>query len=337
MKKQTLSKLAAVIVTITLIAILLSQIEVGDVVDTLTGIEPTYLVVGFGLYALSYFFRALRFYILLNREVGIKDLFAIVCAHNLANNLLPLRTGELSFFYLVGKNHRIPIHKSIATLTIARIFDFISIGLIFFISVSLLSDVPEIITNIIWMISMSFLFTIIVLLVLIYNKNISTTLKKHLSGFGVIKFKPLNFLFIHLNKTIKSVSETPQNKKRMTFSLLLSITMWVLSFTMGYLLIIEMGIQLDIWSILVGFTFSVLISILPVHGVGGFGTMEGAWAIIFIALGTEKEIAISTGFAYHIIIIIFTTLIGIYGMLFLNLSIESKLSISFKKVMDHFF
>ena len=58
MKKQTLSKLATAIIAISLIAILLPQIEVADVVDTLTSIEPVYLVAGFGLYVLSYFFRA---------------------------------------------------------------------------------------------------------------------------------------------------------------------------------------------------------------------------------------------------------------------------------------
>ena len=317
MKKQTLSKLAAVIITISLLAILLSQIEVTDVVDTLTGIEPVYLVAGFGLYVLSYFFRALRFYILLNREVGIRDLFAIVCAHNLANNLLPLRSGELSFFYLVGKNHRIPIHKSIATLTIARIFDFIAIGLIFFISVSLLSDVPEIISNIICMISMSFLFTIIVLLVLIYNKNISNALEKYLSGIRVIKCKSINFLFVHLYKIINSFSDINRSKRQVTLLILISITIWIISFTMSFLLVADMGMNKNIWVIFVGLTFSILISMLPFHGIGGFGTMEGTWAIIFIALGAEKSIAISTGFAFHIIILIFTISTGIIGPMYI--------------------
>jgi len=318
MKKQTLAKLVTAIVTLALVAILLSQIEVADIIDTLTGIEPVYLVAGFGLYVLSYLFRALRFYILLDRKVGIKNLFAIICAHNLANNLLPLRTGELSFVYLVGKNHRIPIHRSIAILTIARIFDFITIGLIFFISVSLLSEVPEIIFNIIWMISLSFLFTIIVLLILIYNKNISNALRIFLSRIGAIKFKPLNFFMTLFNKIFEIFSDINQSKKQATLLILISITVWILNFTMGYLLVIKMGMLLDIWSILVGFTFSVLISILPVHGVGGFGTMEGAWAIIFIALGAGKEIAISTGFAYHIIIIIFTIFAGVYGLVTFN-------------------
>lgn len=320
MKKQTYTKLTVAIITLTLVAILLSQIKVADVVDILIGIEPVYLVAGFGLYVLSYFFRALRFYVLLNREVGIKDLFAIVCAHNLANNILPLRSGELSFFYLVGKNHSIPIHKSIATLTIARISDFIAIGLIFFISVSLLSDVPEIISNIIWMISMSFLFTIIVLLVLLYNKNISNTIKKYLSGIRVIKLKYINFLFIHLYKIINSFSDINRSKRQVTLLILISMTIWIISFTMSFLLVAEMGMNKDIWVIFVGLTFSILISMLPFHGIGGFGTMEGAWAIIFIALGVEKSIAISTGFAFHIIILIFTISTGIIGPIYIYIN-----------------
>ena len=58
MKKQTCTKLTSAIVTLVLVAILLSKIEVIDIVDTLTGIEPMYLVAGFGLYVLIYFFRA---------------------------------------------------------------------------------------------------------------------------------------------------------------------------------------------------------------------------------------------------------------------------------------
>jgi len=66
-------------------------------ITTFAGIDALYLIAGFVLYACSYLFRALRFHILLNREVGMKNLFSIVCVHNMANNILPARTGELSF------------------------------------------------------------------------------------------------------------------------------------------------------------------------------------------------------------------------------------------------
>lgn len=323
MKKQTLSKLTAAIVTITLVAILLSQIELGDVVDTLTGIDPVYLVAGFGLYVLSYFFRALRFHILLNREVGIKDLFGIVCLHNMANNILPARTGELSYIYLIKNNHHVPIRDGVASLMVARVFDFVAIAVIFLISFNFLTESCLIVPLFSKILMLIVILMSIILLAFIYSQKIIDYIKS--SSFCVmIPKNRIDFLTNRLNTIAKKI-DVIVNTKHITHAALLSTMVWFSSFMMGYLLIIKMGMQLDIWAILVGFTFSVLISILPIHGIGGFGTMEGGWAVIFIALGAEKEIAISTGFAYHIIIIIYTIFLGICSMLFLNPSIESKL------------
>ena len=260
----------------------------------------------------------MRFHILLNGEVGIWDLFDIVCVHNAANNILPARTGEVSYVYLVKKLHGIPASKSIATLVIARVFDFIMIGLIFFISVSFLSDVPEIILQVIWMTLISILLIMfVVVLAILCGEKVINVFKKYLSAVGITKFKLINFLFIQLHNIVKSFNEN-QTPKKTIYPFLLSAVVWISSFSMGYLLITNMGMQLHVWAILVGFTFCVLISILPVHGVGQFGTAEGAWTVIFISLGVGKEVAISTGFAYHILIIAFTIPIGIYGLIALN-------------------
>jgi len=86
MNRKTAAKLSAVVITFALVAILLSQIQVADIITTLAGIDPLYLIAGFVLYVCSYFFRALRFHILLNGEVGLRDLFNIVCVHNMVNN-----------------------------------------------------------------------------------------------------------------------------------------------------------------------------------------------------------------------------------------------------------
>jgi len=65
--------------------------------------------------------------------VGIRDLFKIVCVHNMMNNLLPARTGEVSYIYLINKVHERDISEGIATLVVARVFDFIVISGIFFV------------------------------------------------------------------------------------------------------------------------------------------------------------------------------------------------------------
>ena len=71
----------------------MSTISLSDVKNTLDNIVPVYIIVGF-LYILTYFFRTLRFYLLLNKEVKIFDLFSIVCLHNF-----------LIVFFLLGQEN----------------------------------------------------------------------------------------------------------------------------------------------------------------------------------------------------------------------------------------
>jgi len=105
MTRRHLARASAVVVTAALLALLLSHVEMSDLVATLKSIEPGYVLLGLGAYASCYLFRALRFYVLLNREVRVADLFAIVCVHNMVNDILPARSGELSYIYLLKKLH----------------------------------------------------------------------------------------------------------------------------------------------------------------------------------------------------------------------------------------
>ena len=315
MKNKNRTKLLTIFITIVLVAILLSHIQISTIIITLTGVNVIYLLMGFALYVLSYFFRTLRFYILLDKKVCLKNLFSIVCVHNMTNNLLPARTGELSYVYFLKKTHNISIKDGVATLLFARIFDFIAICLIFIISMSFLTNVPEMILQIKWIVVMALLLTIVVMGVFIFYCEKAINLLKFYF-YDIAKIKLVNKLFTQLYEISRRLNT--QGNKKIAYTFSLSFMIWFSSFLMGYLIITDMGIQLDIWALLIGLTFTVLISILPVHGVGGFGTMEGAWPVIFISLGVGKELAISTGFAYHIVIIIFTLLTGIYGLIILK-------------------
>ena len=98
---KVLTKIFAVLITIVLLFLLSSQINPDDVIITLKNINPLFLIAGFILYTGGLtVLRTWRFHILLNKEVSVKDLFPITCVVNMMNNLLPARTGELSYIYL---------------------------------------------------------------------------------------------------------------------------------------------------------------------------------------------------------------------------------------------
>ena len=198
MKKQTLAKILATVITVILVAILLSQISIGDITKTLTDIEPSYIIVGFVLYIFSYFFRALRFRILLNKKLSIKDLFSIVCVHNMANNILPARTGEVSYVYLSKKLHNVSVGEGVASLAVARMFDFITICFLFFVSTILIRDLPEIVSNIMWVIVGLLVFVIFHFLTIVFFGAIFVdAIRKVADGINVLRFSSVQYLIYH--------------------------------------------------------------------------------------------------------------------------------------------
>jgi len=161
------TKYIALFLTIILVALLLTQVSSDTIISIISHINPVYLLAGFMLYASSYFFRAWRFHLLLNREVSIKDLFNIVCVHNATNNLLPARTGELSYIYLLKKINNKTVGDGIATLVVSRIFDFIALIILFFFAIVLITDIPKIIMDALWIIAFFGIFLLIVLVILL--------------------------------------------------------------------------------------------------------------------------------------------------------------------------
>jgi uncharacterized protein (TIRG00374 family) len=317
LKKQLFLKLIAVIITITLVALLLSQINARDVMDMLVKIKPAYLVIGFVLYAMSYIFRALRFHILLNKEVGIKELFSIVSVHNMALNIFPARSGELSYIYLLKKRHNKNVGEGAATLLMARMLDIISLSILFLISMMFSHDLPEIMIKVLPIVGFFLFLVILALLMFIY---FSHGFIERLRGISVyIRLNEMDALKYFFRK-MDEMAECFSHIQRGQFikSAMVSAAIWIILYSVNYTLIIAMGIDLPFETVFLASTFFFMISILPIQGIGGFGTLEGSWAISFMALGVSKEAAISSGFVMHIISIIYLAILFVFGFTILN-------------------
>jgi uncharacterized protein (TIRG00374 family) len=318
MTRQTIAKISAVVITIALVAILLSQIQITDVITTLAGIDPLYLIAGFVLYVCSYFFRALRFHILLNREVGLRDLLNIVCVHNMANNILPARTGELSYIYLLKKLHNKTTGEGIATLLVARVFDFIAISLLFFISALMIRDLPEIIMKAVWAIALFMFLIVIFLVILLYSgESLLNLVRRFFRRFNLEKRYFIDYLLRKGEETVESFEEV-KTRRVVFWAFLFSVLVWCFMFSTTYVILSGLNFYLPLYKVIAGSTFAMVITILPIQSLSGFGTYEGAWAIAFMALRFSKEHAIISGFSVHIISIIYFLIIGGYGFHSLN-------------------
>jgi glycosyltransferase 2 family protein len=310
-------KILTIGITIILLAALSTQVSIHDIITTLTHISPIYLVAGFMLYTCSYFFRAWRFHILLNRETSIRDLFYIECVHNMMNNLLPARTGELSYVYLLKTEQNKTTGEGLATLIIARIFDFIVISIFFLLLFLFIKDLTLDVTILVAT-GIVLLFFMVFLLVglLLYSNTFFKILKIITRFLNFSKFPAGDYILKKGEEIIDCVDKIKAGKINAHLSVvILSIGIWVLSYSLFYIIAVSMNIQLDAVQILFASSFAVFSTVLPIQGIGGFGTMEGGWALGFMATGVPKEIAISTGFGFHLVILVYTLSIGILGNL----------------------
>ncbi len=299
------------IITIVLVYILLTQIDLGDIFNVLFSIHAHWIILGFILYILGYFFRALRFQILLNEKISIKDLFSIVCVHNMVNSIIPARMGELSYIYLI-KKREISTGEGIATLMVARIFDFITISVLFFVSILCVRESP--ISSALLIIAAFLILIILFSLSLIYWREKfmgiieGIILRLNLNRFHIVR------LLLKKSRGITECFKAIKSERVILYSSLFSILIWVSLYLVDYILLRGMGLNLTIGAVILGSTLSIFTTILPVQGLMGFGTIEGGWAIGFMATGISKEVAIVSGFGVHIILIIYVLILGGCGL-----------------------
>jgi uncharacterized protein (TIRG00374 family) len=317
MKFITRKQLVTVLVTFLLLGIILSQIRIEDLITTIKSINKIYLVLGLFLYTLSYLFRGLRFHILLDKKISLNDLFHIVCVHNMVNSILPARSGELSYIYILKKYHNKSTGEGVATLMVARVLDFITISLLFFISSLFVSNLPEMFSNIIWVVVLFTALLAIFLIVLLYAGEIF--LKFADAFFTTIKLNKnsvVNFFLRKAREVVDSFTNIKNNGKMMEL-FIISFVIWFILYSLNYTLIKSLGMDIGFFEVLLASTFVVFMSVLPVQGLGGFGTYEVGWTIGFIGIGLTKELAINSGIVIHIIGIIYYVLLGMYGYQYL--------------------
>ncbi len=100
--------------------------DFGEIRDSLSAVNLWWLVPALTMYFIGVWFRAVRWAVLLRPltpEVTSRSLFPTVIVGYMANNVLPLRTGELVRSYMVGKQYGVRKTSVLATIAVERIFD----------------------------------------------------------------------------------------------------------------------------------------------------------------------------------------------------------------------
>lgn len=258
---------------------------------------PTLLVL-IALSALSYLFRALRVYDHFSEQKKFSDFLPILqlsVQHTAANNLLPMRTGEAAFPLLMKYHFNVSIVDSTLTLLWFRLLDLYCLGLF--------------------------------ALYFLASYSIALYLGLVLAALGVLALLlPLQFwlksLLQHrshrLARLLMKILSTLPIRPRIFFGAILwTLLIWLSKFA-AFSLVVAEFIDAPLWQILLGISSAELSSVLPIHGVAGTGTYEGAMVLALNPLGVATDQALLAAVNLHLFLLSCTVIFGIAVTLFIR-------------------
>ncbi len=309
---------------------LLSSINISDLKSSFLNLYIPSLSIGLILMFSIDFFKALRQNLLLGKDrVRFGDMFLISLIRNAFNMVLPARTGELSYIYVLKRKFKVPVEKGVSTLAIGLIFDLIIIFSMIIISVIIAgSSLLEISSTNLILIGIIFLAATLALLFFL-SKIVSLFIKLFeaiFRKFGNLKnnkiFAYIYEKLIEINKSILIIQE----RKIYWKVFLLTLATRILKFTSYYFLIhavlYPIGYtfaELPFWKVFLATVTAEFSAVLPTHSIAGLGTYETAFVLAFIALGFSRETSTIVAFNYHLINLVETIILGIISMIIISM------------------
>ncbi len=263
-------------------------------------------------YTLANIFKTLRYSLLLKSlGLGLFDHFTVSSYQNFFNQILPARTGELTFVYYLKKFSSAPLSTGLHILLLTRIFDFIVVSA-FFVGSLLLYYGKETSGNLLVAGIIFFIFSVVMLfnlkwVVVLGAKAFSMTVRAlRIGSVGIVKT-----IESKIDPLVEEFSrfETMRHIPGLALS---SLLVWTALYLFSFLTLRAFGVDIGLLLSVAGSTGGVLANVLPINSFGSFGTLEAGWTAGFVLVGVSAQDAITTGFGYHIINFIVSAILALF-------------------------
>lgn len=258
------------------------------------------------IYFICYILRSIRVKILIeNPKVSFSQLLCVNILHYFFNRIYPARLGDFSLIYLLKKELNVKTISGTNIFVFIKLYDLLVSILLLAISYSTLYKF-NILTFWMWVtFSVVFLFS---LKPSVLTGLLSRILSRITNGSS--RWKIVKKVNIELESLINQSKKCESNDLRM-YLFVLSLAIWILLFLFFYLLFLSIGKYFGLWDTLFATTLSNFSWILPINGVGGFGTMEVSMAYAFSLRGFSFSNVLIYALYINVTILVLSTLFAI--------------------------
>lgn len=279
-------------------------------------LEQTYQLIGFrgvlicfGWCLATLFFRSARTYLAFDQRAlaPFTVSTAVIAIHQLANHILPARTGEALYPLLFRRYTKSRTSTAVSMLIKLRLQEFTGLGA-FCATASAALAAGGILPRGAW-IAAAILSAFTALCVLLYTfLHRLTALLPKLACFLPTRFPKLRHLRAKGERLATALAEESLVRWgfwRETLTWSCSIAIWASVFLMAESTYSLVGIDLSFLPVVFGTSMGSFANVLPINSIGSFGSLEAGWTAGFTMIGIPMDRALAVGFVLHIIGLLF--------------------------------
>ena len=313
------------------LTLFLYRIDYSETWDALRGANYLYVVPAIAVYFGSLWFRTIRWQYLMKHltEVSISRLYPVTIVGYMANNILPVRLGEVVRSYYLSTRERISTTSALGTVGVDRVFD--GLTLIFFLLVIwpflpladiLKNDAGEVIWSRVVgsaVVFAVFLGAIIVFVALAVRPGLTSFVVRTLLLFVPARFKDL---ISRLAQTFIEGLGSLGSAKKLFVIFILSLPIWIMECLMYYLITLSFdNFDVSFAMAMVVTATSNLVGALPA-APGNVGTFEWAIKITLLAFPLDYNPETTVAYAATLHVVLWLPVV-VAGMMYLWLEHRS--------------
>lgn len=264
------------------------------------------------LVLLGVWLRAYRYYLLLGKRIPLKDLFLITLVRNFAVDLLPARSAALIFYTFLTRKQGVEYEEGASSFVVAIFYDLLALavmlaGLGLFLKGGISRGVMY------W--ALLFLFFLSVAFIGFSHHLLAMVAK---IGF-VRKFGKLERILTKIQNYLQAHHRHSEQLKLFFLSLLIRLGKYI-SLYILFWGVVRIPISSHTFSqFCFGMAGTEMSSMLPIQGLGGFGTWELAFSIFFKTFNIPAGDPFLTGLVIHVTTQVWEYSVGLAAFLYLSL------------------
>ncbi len=285
----------------------LYQIDFRQLGSVLRRVQPAWVAVAAVFVLLAYFLRALVWRRLIGDRARPRlwNLFRIITLGYLANNLFPLKLGELLRAWLLGRREGLPLPLAVGTVVVERLLDLFALLFYFVLTMFLVHFAPWLKLSGQVLAAAGLVLAVLVLASRRYGEAFIVRLERPLralpGGVGA-------WLHLQLGRFLEGLRlvQTWGQLARAYGWCLLTWLSWIL---VAYFCSLALGLRLPFLAavfLIVVLNFGLMIPSSP----GGLGVFEFMVILALAPYGIGKELALGVAFTFHMLQYLITLAAG---------------------------